>query len=198
MRFAIDMSGWQTTPDFSQSPDEVSAVILKGSEGITIDDSFVPNLQGVIDQGMPWGTYVFSHATSQAEAEYEADVIINELEYIKSQSGAIPAYHVWFDVEASEMIDLDRQALTDVCMAFVNKLNAAGYVCGIYGSYYTLRDEIDTDQIPDYVPYWVAEYSSECTWKDENPSKNVMMWQYTDSYTIDGQNFDGNVLYEEG
>jgi hypothetical protein len=51
-----------------------------------------------------------------------------------------------------------------------------------------LENKIYTDQLADYVPYWVAQWGRSCDWP------NVTMWQFTDSYDINGKLFDGNYL----
>ena len=58
----------------------------------------------------------------------------------------------------------------------------------IYANLDWLENKIYTDQLADYVPYWVAQWGGRCDWP------NATMWQFTDSYDINGKLFDGNYL----
>ena len=81
-----------------------------------------------------------------------------------------------------------NQTITNMCSAFIVVCNEAGYSCGIYANLDWLENKIYTDQLADYVPYWVAQWGRSCDWP------NATMWQFTDSYDINGRLFDGNYL----
>lgn len=193
----LDYSGWQITPYFDNAPDVIDGVILKISEGSTIDGDFETNIKGVIEQGMPWGVYCFTHATTQFEASQEANAVTRELAKIESIYGSKPSLRVWFDVEADEVLALGQWELTQIAMTFFNWLTSNDYQVGIYGNYYCLRDEVDKTGFPDYIAWWSAEPDSyQCDFKVENPDLNVVGWQYNWHYYFDGQEFDINEWYE--
>ena len=86
--------------------------------------------------------------------------------------------------------------MTAVCSAFISACNAAGYSAGIYASLSTLTDRINVNDLADYVPYWCAQYgASECGFRDSYPDSILAGWQWTDCYSIGGENYDMSEWY---
>ena len=55
---------------------------------------------------------------------------------------------------------------------------------------------MNIDSLPNYVPLWVAQYSSRNDLQFDKPNANVKIWQYSESGNVDGVNVDENVMYE--
>ena len=128
-----------------------------------------------------------------ARAEEEADRVI---EALNALGYGAPPLGIWFDVEAPEVIGQDPDDVTAVCSAFISACNAAGYSAGIYASLSTLTDCINVNDLADYVPYWCAQYgTSECGFHDSYPGNILAGWQWTDCYSIGGQNYDMSEWY---
>lgn len=99
-------------------------------------------------------------------------------------------------MEAPEVIGQDPDDVTAVCSAFISACNAVGYSAGIYASLSTLTDRINVNDLADYVPYWCAQYgTSECSFHDSYPDNILAGWQWTDCYSIGGENYDMSEWY---
>lgn len=107
-----------------------------------------------------------------------------------------PPLGIWIDVEAPEVIGQDPDDVTAISSAFISTCNAAGYSAGIYASLSTLIDCINVNDLADYVPYWCAQYgTSECGFLDSYPDNILAGWQWTDCYSIGGENYDMSEWY---
>ena len=184
----IDVSDYQTNIDWSKVIDEgVQGVIVKISEGRTLSELHGKHIAGASARGLKWGVYCYSHAQTTDRAKEEAQTVIDALETL---GYGTPPLGIWLDLEAPEVIGQDREDVTAICSAFISTCNAAGYECGVYGSYSTLTDCINVNELADYVSYWVAEYGDDNDFKDEKPGLRVVGWQFTESYDIGGKLYD--------
>ena len=190
----IDLSDWNENVDWSRFIDHgIGGVIVKISEGRTLSELFAKNIAGAAAHGLPWGVYCFSHAQTTERAEEEAEVVI---EALGALGYGAPPLGIWIDVEAPETIGQDREDVTAICSAFISTCNAAGYSAGIYASLYTLENFIGVEDLADYVPYWCAQYgASECGFRDSYPGNILAGWQWTDCYSIGGENYDMSEWY---
>lgn len=169
------------------------AIIRLGYGNNHLDSAFYRNVNSAAEAGLKIGVYYYSYALDAEAAKHEARFVAAVL----NDAGLLQhmlAMGIWFDIEDADGYKANHgmptnQIITDMCSAFICELNSNGYWCGIYASYDWLRNRIDTKQLADYVPYWCAQWGNQCDWPD------ARMWQYTDSYNIDGQMFDGNVAY---
>lgn len=189
----IDLSAWQENVDWAAvKAAGIEGVILKLGERDKLDEMFIHHVNNAAAHGLQYGVYYYAHASSIAQAKEEAAWVDKQLKnYLRGEN---PALGIWYDAEDQDMTAGD---VTAACSAFVSALNAIGYVyVGIYSSYNWLTNGIiDTKQLASYVPYWVAQYYHENSFKLENPEKLVRLWQYTDHYA-DELPYDANVYYE--
>lgn len=186
----IDVSAWQIGINWDEVvADGVEGVIIKISEGTRIDNSFYTHLQQAELKRLKIGVYCFSHATTTAEGEAEA----NEVVYILQSHDIKVELGIWFDVESDAILNCpDPMAVSSAFIAFCNQ---HGYVAGIYTSLSTFTDVLKINQLADYVPYWCAQYNSVCNFKDYYPDKVLAGWQYSDSLHIGNMNVDMNEWY---
>lgn len=190
----IDISDWNDHINWSHMIDEgVEGVIVKISEGRTLSELHGKHISAAAARGLPWGVYCYTHAKTAARAEEEAEAVMDALNALGC--GA-PELGIWFDVEDPEVLALDKENLTAVCSAFISACNAKDYQAGIYASLYTLETFIGVEELADYVPYWCAQYGvSECGFRDSCPDNILVGWQWTDCYSIGGQNYDMSEWY---
>lgn len=189
----IDLSDWNENVDWSRFIDHgIGGVIVKISEGRTLSELFAKNIAGAAARGLPWGVYCFSHAQTTERAEEEAQVVIDVLETL---GYGAPPLGIWIDVEAPETIGQDPDDVTAVCSAFISACNAAGYSAGIYASLSTLIDCMNLNDLADYVPTWCAQYEDECNFHDYFPGRILQGWQFTETFEIDGRNYDMSEWY---
>lgn len=189
----IDLSDWNENVDWSRFIDYgIGGVIVKISEGRTLSELFAKNIAGAAARGLPWGVYCFSHAQTTERAKEEAQTVIDALDTL---GYGTPELGIWIDIEAPEVVGQNADDVTAICSAFISACNAAGYSAGIYASLSTLTDCINVNDLADYVPYWCAQYAEKCDFLDYYPDNILAGWQCTDSYNIDGNNYDLSVWY---
>lgn len=189
----IDISDWNDHINWSHMFDEgVEGVIVKISEGRTLSELRGKHISAAAARGLPWGVYCYTHAQTTERAEEEAAVVIEALETL---GYGAPPLGIWFDVEATETIGQDREDVTAICSAFISTCNAAGYAAGIYASLSTLTDCMNLDDLADYVPTWCAQYNEECNFHDYFPERMLQGWQFTETFEIDGRDYDMSEWY---
>lgn len=133
--------------------------------------------------GVMTGVYHFSQAKTVAEAKKEADFVIARLKAlgIGPKDLDLPVY---MDYEFNSRLtsrNLKKSTGTAAAIAFCNKIRAAGYQPGIYGSLTFLRSYVDMSKLPSDVDVWCAQYYSSCTY-----GGRYSKWQYTSSGKIKG------------
>lgn len=166
------------------------AIIRLGWGKRHLDSRFYENINGAINAGLKVGVYYYSEATDASEARAEADFAL----YVMQDAGITPdmlEMGVWFDEEndswKSERLT-DSDEITDICTTFINTLEEAGYHCGLYANYDYLTNVIDMSRLAG-VPVWCAQYNSQCDYD------GATIWQCTDSYFINGAQFDKNYSF---
>lgn len=170
-KFGIDVSHWQGNFNFTQAKAEgVEYVIIKaggGDDGLYRDSKFEAYYQQAKSLGLGVGAYFFGQAMSISQAEKEADKFISLLK------GKQFDYPVYYDVEA-KMLQLGKKALTDVVIAFCDRVEKAGFYVGIYSGALTFNNNMDDTRLSKYA-HWAAY------WGKNKPKLNnsVMgMWQF--------------------
>ena len=200
----IDISAWQENVNWQALVDAgVEGVILKIGEKNYLDEMFVTHVNHAVEYGLKYGVYFYGHAYTEDMAVQEADTVAMWIEeYLNDET---PELGIWYDAEDEDMLQGD---ITDICMAFINRLTEYKHQYqGIYASWDWLSSEgahyIRIEDLPDYVPYWVANYSSGNTFetagrdylKEEYPYNIIRMHQFTDN--LAGFGYDANIYYEE-
>ena len=88
---------------------------------------------------------------TEDEARQEADAC---LAVIKGKQFEYPIY---YDVEEKKQFDLGREKVSAIIRAFLERLEAAGYWVGLYGSYSSLTTVTDEDIRKRYA-IWLAHW----------------------------------------
>lgn len=166
------------------------AIIRLGWGKRHLDSRFYENINGAINAGLKVGVYYYSEATDASEARAEADFAL----YVMQDAGITPdmlEMGVWFDEENDSWKSdrlTDPEEITDICTTFISTMEVAGYHCGLYANYDYLTNVIDMGRLPG-VPAWCAQYNSQCDYD------GAAIWQCTDSYFINGAQFDKNYSF---
>ena len=193
-KFGIDISHWQGNINISQAKSErgVEFVIIKlgGADAGKYKDSKFDNYYNQCKSiGMPCGAYFYGNAKTVEEAQSEADYFISLL------AGKQFEYPVYYDVEG-KMLDNDKTTLTDIVIAFCDKVEKAGYFSGIYTSDSHFKSKVDDSKLQRFT-HWVAKYSS------NKPTTSHDMWQfgggtnYLQNKTICGITVDQDYCYRD-
>lgn len=150
-KFGIDISYCQTSIDWSKV-DAQFAIIKAGQRNYT-DPMFESHYAGATKRGIPVGAYWFLDKTSLTEdaARKEAD------EFIARLRGKQFAYPVFLDLEEKAHFDLGKERVSALIRAFLERVEAAGFWVGLYGSYSSLITYTAEDIRSRYT-IWLAHW----------------------------------------
>lgn len=186
----VDISKYQGNINFSDlAKTEIKGCIIRagyrgyGKPGtIVTDPYFITNVNGCINNNIPYGVYFFSQATSVEEAKEEANYTLNLLKRFKIQ----PLFPIYIDTEYSNNLHtgradkLAKDDRTNIVKAFCNTIENAGYYAGIYASTSWYNNKLNDSELINFT-HWVADYRSYNGYKG-----NYGMWQYTSSGKLNG------------
>ena len=141
-----------------------------------VDKRFHTNMKQAIANGIPVGVYHFSYAGTETEARREAEGVLS---LIRDYSLTYPVY---FDYE----YDSDRLAgklsktqLTNVAIAFMERIQKAGYQAGVYTNLDFVRSRYDMPRLKKYE-LWLAHYGT------DQPGADCGLHQTSESGTVPG------------
>ena len=194
MKFGVDISENNGIVNFDELENAgVDFVIIRlGYGNCHLDEQFLNNYKKAKEHNMLIGIYYYDYGLDRYDAKNEAQFVIDVLE----GNGITPNdlfLGIWYDMEDADGWKANHgmpsnYEITAMCSEFICECNKNGFMCGIYASLSWLEDKILTELLADYIPYWCAQWSNYCDFE------NAMLWQFTDSYNINGKIFDGNYL----
>ena len=182
----IDVSKYQGSIDWEKvAADGVEFVFLRlGLRGyesgkLVEDETFQANIQGALQHGIKVGVYFFTQAVTVEEAIEEANFV---LERIAPYNIECP---VVFDVEkvgssTARMNQLTPQERTDVTIAFLDTIEAAGYKPMFYHNMETALLLLELDRLQNY-DRWFAYYGEDLYYPYD-----YGVWQYSEKGNING------------
>jgi hypothetical protein len=149
----LDVSLWQgENLDFNAIKNAgYSFVILRAGTTKGKDECFETFYKNAKAAGLNVGAYYYSYATTVDAAKADAD---NMLSWISGKKFEYPLY---FDYEDSSQDSLSSTTAQNICLAFMDKLANAGYLTGMYTSYYK-STLLPMDTICAKYEFWVANY----------------------------------------
>lgn len=173
--YGIDVSHHQKKIDWQRVKDSgVDFAMIRSGYGkdyfdkeIQIDKQFYYNMEQAKKVGMKVGAYHFSYAKSVEQAKQEADL------FLKIIQGYDFEYPVVFDIEHKSQLNLSRKLLTDITIAFCDKVQKAGYHVLVYSYDNFFQTKLDMTRLTQYEK-WVANFS-----KPPTLNAPYTMWQYT-------------------
>lgn len=194
-KLGIDVSYHQGKIDWQKvKASGIDFVIIRAGYGRdNIDKQFVNNVNGCIENNIPFGVYWFIYGVNAEEAIQNATKCHD---VIKQYQDKI-TMRVWCDLE----YDTDRNALkrgvtltkdvrTEMIVAFCEKMKEYGYSVGNYANPDYLNNKLhDLTQ----YPLWLARYST------AKGNYECEMWQYSSKGSVPGVkgNVDMNYYYGE-
>lgn len=190
-RKGIDVSTWQGDIDWKKvKADGIEFAMLRssfGKENIEkqTDNKFHQNYKNAKAAGMPIGAYHYSYATTVEDAKKEAAFFLSIVK------GCQFEYPVAFDIEDPSQMYLGKDRITDIIMAFCERVQAAGYYVSLYTNLDWISNRIDMSRAKAF-DVWLAQWSSKPTYNG-----SFGMWQYTSSGSVSGisGNVDMNIAY---
>ncbi len=200
----IDVSEWNGTINWENVKQAgMEFAIVRGayrgygSQGTLVKDKNVAyNLKQADASGIPVGAYIFSQATTEAEAVEEAEYLLNivkgynitlplimDFEYASDQNGLTGRLY---------NANLSASEATAICRAFCRTIEEAGYTAMVYANKDMLENDLNASQISKDYLIWLAHYTSQTDYNG-----NYNFWQYTSSGKVNGivGNVDINYWY---
>lgn len=174
----IDVSKHNGAIEWSKVSKEVDFAIIRagyGKEASQKDWKFEYNYEQAKKFGVPVGAYHYSYATTVAEAEQEAAVLIGWLKGKKFE------YPIFFDMEEKAQSKLSRATCTAIVRAFCKKLEAAGYWAGVYSYDSFFATNLESSIQTDYA-CWTARVEN----VKPTSCKKYGMWQYSWKGKVNG------------
>ena len=200
----IDISAHQGDIDLSKLKGQIDFVIIRvgyGTKG-TIDTKFTRNANLCRELGIPVGFYWYSYALDVEGAKKEAQAMINAINPYKD----IVKFGVWFDMEDADGYKSkngmpSNQTLREMCAAFCEATENAGFYSGIYASESWFNNQLKGSEVTPYDK-WVAQWPTsggKQTALNTSADKrsDVHLWQFTSQGRFSGYsgNLDTNYAY---
>lgn len=171
-------------------------VIIRAGYGMEMnqkDSAFESHYKAAKEAGLHVGAYHYSYAVNVSEAEQEADCFLKWIEDKELD------YPVAFDMEDECQKSLTNAQRTDIALAFMEKVKAAGYYVMIYSSASWLGSKLDMDRLKDYDVWCAAYVGSEANIKKYYDGE-YGIWQYSSSIvlpTVYSSRLDQDIAYKD-
>lgn len=183
----IDVSSHQGEINWGLVKSQIDFAIIRLGYGDNIerqDDSyFIKNVNGCINNNIPFGVYIYSYALNLGGSES----IQSEVEHTKKQLSKISQkpFCVYIDMEDDSTIKLGKTMLTNFALEFCKQIKNAGYKAGVYANENWFRNYLQVSTIASYgYSIWCAKYST----NKPNITSNYDIWQYTSEGRLSGIN----------
>ena len=185
----VDISYCQSGIDYSALKNSgVKFAIIRAGIGTRTDSLLDTHVKGCVANGIAYGFYWYSVASSVQEAKAEAAACLKAI-----AKHDRPAYPVFFDMEEQSQIDkLDSKTRTDMALAFCEEIERGGYPAGVYANPSWLECYYEKDRIAGIYDIWLAHWTN----SPDRPSEydyGQTMWQWG----IDniGMDIDGDIAF---
>lgn len=184
--FGLDISKTQGYIDYNKLVKSgVDFVMLRvGARGystgqLVLDEYYVDNIKGATDTSLHVGLYFSSQAITKEEAVEEANMVIAQIgEYDID-------YPIVFEMETilndtSRTANLTKDERTDIAVAFLDTIKAAGYIPMLHGDKEWLLTKVDLMKLTSY-DIWLAQEGD----LPDYPYQ-FSMWQYNKNGSMEG------------
>jgi len=138
------------------------------------DGSFAANVNGAKRHGLEAGAYHTCHAGSIEEARAEA------AHFLACVRGVKLTYPLALDFEENPSTARADDSWSDIAIAFLREIEAAGYFAMLYAEHDPLESRFDAEKIAPFA-LWVAQWDDACTCKLPHG-----MWQNSRGGSVPG------------
>ena len=166
---------------------DIDAVIVRIGYSGAEDKHLAHNISELNRLGVPYGIYLYTYASTEAEGVEDAEQTINLIKKYNIK----PTYPIYFDLEDWRYTNGAKSAPTDtatwvkIWKAYRDTMAKAGYTnVRIYSYQYLLQNRLNDPEILKYVD-WVAAYTPQFTYQLPY-SQPSWGWQYTDKEFVTG------------
>lgn len=194
----IDVSKWQKAGEVNYKNLKklgYTFVIVRAGFGKELhqkDPAFESHYAAARAAGLKVGAYHYSYAKTVDEALIEADCFLTWIKGKKLE------YPVAFDIEDKTQKSLTDKERTDIAIAFMQKVEDAGYYVMLYSSANWLENKFERSRLKSYDT-WLACYTSEDR-RNKLYTGKFGIWQYTSSLdlpTVYSSRLDANIAYKD-
>lgn len=194
LAFGIDVSVWQGAITWSKVKNDVDFAILRIGFAETLDNRFLEYAKGCVDNGIPFGVYLYSYTLTAAGAIKEAEFVIKTLQ----QYGYYPQMGVWYDMEDSTQAALSTSLLETICTNFCETIADAGYQPGFYGFTRWFSSSYQKGYLSS-IPVWIAQIDGFSSNGTATHNGGTWLWQYSWEGSISGisGDVDCNLCYAD-
>lgn len=181
----IDVSSHNGDINWGLVKSQIDFAIIRLGYGDNIegqdDRCFLNNVNGCINNNIPFGVYIYSYATNLVGNAS----IQSEIEHTKRQLSRISKkpFCVYIDMEDDSTVKLGKSQLTNFALEYCKQITSAGYKAGVYANENWFKNFLNCSTIASYgYSIWCAKYSS------YKPviSSNYDIWQYTSEGRVNG------------
>lgn len=169
------------------------AIIRAGYSGVK-DPYFETNYKNAKAAGIDVGAYYYTYAKSVEQSLRDA------VEFESWLAGKKFEYPVFLDIEDDSQISLGKETLTQMCIVFIERLQADGYFGALYTNNNWLVNYLETEKVTTLFDIWYARYpaSYQPEWSDKYGDR-MCMWQYSDRGTFEGNTaqFDLDIAFKD-
>lgn len=183
MKLGLDLSEHNGNIDFNKIKNAgIEFVILRvgwigNLENHTIDKKFEEYYREAKAVGLQIGFYVYSYVISES-------AMLSAIKWVKTQiTGKTSEYPIFIDVEDSQISNLSKEQLTNLCKYFCYNFQNSG----VYANLDWFKNKLNVNELLNYK-IWLAQWTS-----SENHSADfkVDLWQYSSKGNVNG--ISGNV-----
>lgn len=166
------------------------------------DKKFATYIKDAHAAGLAIGIYFYSQAVTEAEAQDEAEFVIDTLKPYKSYVTMPVAFDYEFAEVSSGRLDsawssgkLNKTKMTNNTIAFCEKIKSAGYVPMVYANKSFLSEQLDHTKLEKSYDIWMANYTTKTTYAGD-----YLIWQFSSKGKINGISgyVDANFMYGKG
>jgi lysozyme len=195
MKKLIDVSYAQGTIDWKKVKNAgydaamIRATAYYPKSGKTgVDTHFHANAQNALAAGVKIGAYHYSYALTVQEAKLEAQHFLNTIKPYKLEYPAV------LDFEDPSQTKLSKTLKADICTAFLETVEQAGYYAMLYSMASWLASELTDPRLSKYDK-WVAHIGV----SKPSYAGSYGIWQYSWTGKVDGitGNVDLNECYRD-
>lgn len=189
--FGIDVSENNGYINWASVANNVDFAIVRcgyGMDQADQDDSdWYTNANACVQYGIPFGTYIYSYATTTARAKSEAEHV---LRLVEGYDMDLP---IFYDLEDSSVSSsCSAYEIYQIAKTFCDTITAAGYQVGIYANLNWWNNYLYYSEYDQWYR-WVAQYDSSCDYQGD-----YCMWQYGESGYVSGVSGNVDVNYWYG
>lgn len=191
MKTAIDVSKHQGVIDWCKVKNAgISLAMIRAGYGRYAsqrDPQFARNVRECEANGIAWGAYWYSYATTAADARQEARCFLAAIRE-QEADGYKPILPLAYDIEYEPgILALSNAARTEMVRAFLEEVEAAGYYGILYVSQDFITNRLNWRDLTRY-DVWCAQYGSRCTCP-----LPYGIWQYSSTNALGVPGFGGHL-----